>query len=72
MKNSSPEQALKKTLSCLEGAFAIAILFKDQNFLVGARKGSPLAIGISDKSFYLGSDSIALSPFTQNYIYGRR
>ena len=69
LKNSSPEQALKKTLSCLEGAFAIAILFKDQNFLVGARKGSPLAIGISDKSFYLGSDSIALSPFTQKIIY---
>ena len=33
LKNSAPEQALKKTLSCLEGAFAIAILFKDQNFL---------------------------------------
>ena len=69
LKNSTPEQALKKTLSRLEGAFAIAILFKDQNFLVGARKGSPLAIGISEKSFYLGSDSIALSPFTQKIIY---
>ena len=69
LKNSAPEQALKKTLSCLEGAFAIAMLFKDQNFLVGARKGSPLAIGISEKSFYLGSDSIALSPFTQKIIY---
>ena len=69
LKNSSHEQALKKTLTRLEGAFAIAILFKDQNFLVGARKGSPLAIGISDKSFYLGSDSIALSPFTQKIIY---
>ena len=69
LKNSTPEQALKKTLSRLEGAFAIAMLFKDQNFLVGARKGSPLAIGISEKSFYLGSDSIALSPFTQKIIY---
>ena len=69
LKNSSHEEALKKTLTRLEGAFAIAILFKDQNFLVGARKGSPLAIGISDKSFYLGSDSIALSPFTQKIIY---
>jgi len=67
--NSTPEQALKKTLSRLDGAFAIAILFKDQNFLVGARKGSPLAIGISNNSFYLGSDSIALSPFTQKIIY---
>ena len=69
LKNSTPEKALKKTLSRLEGAFAVAILFKDQNFLVGARKGSPLAIGISEKSFYLGSDSIALSPFTQKIIY---
>ena len=69
LKNNSHEEALKKTLASLEGAFAIAILFKDQNFLVGARKGSPLAIGISDKSFYLGSDSIALSPFTQKIIY---
>ena len=68
LKNNTPEQALKKTLSSLEGAFAVAILFKDQNFLVGARKGSPLAIGISEKSFYLGSDSIALSPFTQKII----
>ena len=69
LKSNSPEEALKKTLSSLDGAFAIAMLFKDQNFLVGARKGSPLAIGISDKSFYLGSDSIALSPFTKKIIY---
>ncbi len=69
LKNNSPEKALKNSLERLEGAFAIAIIFKDQNLLVGARKGSPLAIGLTDKSVYLGSDSLALSPFTKKIIY---
>ena len=47
----------------------LQFLFKDQNLLVGSRKGSPLAIGLTDTSFYLGSDSLALSPFTQKIVY---
>ncbi len=69
LKKSTPELALKNTLNKLEGAFSIAILFKSLNLLVGARKGSPLAVGISDGSIFLGSDSLALSPFTQKIIY---
>lgn len=69
LKKNTPELALKNTLDKLEGAFSIAILFKSLNLLVGAKKGSPLAIGISDSSIFLGSDSLALSPFTQKIIY---
>ena len=69
LKNNEPNVALKRTLSKLEGAFAVAIIFKNFDLLVGARKGSPLAIGCSNDSIYLGSDSLALSPFTQKIIY---
>ena len=64
-----PHRAIKKTLPKLEGAFAVAILFRDFKILIGARKGSPLALGISKKNFFLGSDSIAISPHTQNISY---
>ena len=69
LKNNQPDVALKSTLSKLEGAFAIAIIFKNFDLLAGARKGSPLAVGWSHESIYLGSDSLALSPFTQKIIY---
>ncbi len=69
LKNNQPDVALKMTLSKLEGAFAIAIIFKNFDLLAGARKGSPLAIGCSNDSIYLGSDSLALAPFTQKIIY---
>ena len=62
-------ELLIKTLGLLEGAFALAIIFKKFNLLVGSKKGSPLAIGLTDTSFYLGSDSLALSPFTQKIVY---
>ncbi len=68
-KKNSPEKALKNTLQFLEGAFAIAIIFKDFNLLAGARRGSPLAVGLGKNSAFLGSDSVALSPFTQKIIY---
>ena len=57
----SPSEAIKRTLPKLDGAFALAILFRDYDTLIGARRGSPLALGISENELYLGSDSIALS-----------
>ncbi len=68
-KGLSPNEAIKETLPKLEGAFALAILFRDHKKLIGARKGSPLALGISKKTFFLGSDSIAIAPHTQNICY---
>ena len=69
LKRNNPTLAMKKMLEKLEGAFAIAIMFKDLNLLAGSRKGSPLALGISDDSTFIGSDSIALAPFTKKIIF---
>ncbi len=66
MKNGrSPVEAVEAALPRLRGAFALAFLFTGQeDLLIGARKGSPLAIGYGDGEMYLGSDAIALAPFT--------
>ena len=65
-----PREAVKNVLSRLEGAFALAILFKgEHNLLIGARKGSPLAVGHGNGEMYLGSDAIALAPFTNRVTY---
>ena len=69
LKKHSHEIALKNTLSQLEGAFAIAIIFNNLNLLAGSRRGSPLALGVSDNATFLGSDSVALAPFTKNIVY---
>ena len=69
LRKNSPKDAIQHTLTKLEGAFAIAILFKKFNLLAGARRGSPLALGLSDRSTYIGSDSLALAPFTQKIIF---
>ena len=54
-------QALKR----LQGAFALAVMFKgDDDLIVGARNGPPLAIGHGEGEMFLGSDAIALAPFT--------
>jgi len=54
----------------LQGAFALAVIFAGHdNLLVGARRGSPLAIGFGDNAMYLGSDALALAPFTQRICY---
>ena len=71
-QGDDPLVATQKTLRRLEGAFAIVILFRDHpTMLIGARRGSPLAIGISDdtEEMYLSSDAIALAPFTQKICY---
>ena len=69
LKKHSHEIALKNTLLQLEGAFAIAIIFNNLNLLAGSRRGSPLALGVSDNATFLGSDSVALAPFTKNIVY---
>jgi glucosamine--fructose-6-phosphate aminotransferase (isomerizing) len=69
-KGVSPADAVKAALPQLRGAFALAFLFKGHDdLMIGARKGSPLAIGYGDGEMYLGSDAIALAPFTDNISY---
>jgi glucosamine--fructose-6-phosphate aminotransferase (isomerizing) len=66
----SPQDAVAAALPRLRGAFALAFLFEGQNdLLIGARKGSPLAVGYGDGEMYLGSDAIALAPFTNTISY---
>lgn len=69
-KGLSPADAVKATLPKLHGAFALAFIFKgEENLMIGARKGSPLAVGYGDGEMYLGSDAIALGPFTDTISY---
>src|SRR6267142_1198301 len=71
MKNGrSPAEAVEAALPRLRGAFALAFLFAgEEDLLIGARKGSPLAVGYGDGEMYLGSDAIALAPFTDMISY---
>ncbi len=56
--------------AALHGAFALAILFADRpDIMIGARRGSPLAVGYGDGEMYLGSDAMALAPFTNRICY---
>lgn len=65
-----PIAAVQAALGKLEGAFALAIIFHDENdLMIGARQGSPLAIGHGSGEMYLGSDAIALAPFTDTITY---
>jgi glucosamine--fructose-6-phosphate aminotransferase (isomerizing) len=66
----SPEKAVHECVKKLEGAFALAILFREHDDLMfGARNGPPLAIGHGEGELFLGSDAIALSPFTNKITY---
>ena len=66
----SPAEAVAAALPRLRGAFALAFLFAGENdLIIGARKGSPLAIGYGDGEMYLGSDAMALAPFTDAISY---
>jgi glutamine---fructose-6-phosphate transaminase (isomerizing) len=70
LKGASPQEAVKASLPQLRGAFALAFLFRGHgDLMIGARKGSPLAIGHGDGEMYLGSDAIALAPFTDTISY---
>jgi glucosamine--fructose-6-phosphate aminotransferase (isomerizing) len=69
-KGASPVEAVKAALPRLRGAFALAFLFAgEDNLLIGARKGSPLAIGYGEGAMFVGSDAIALAPFTDTVSY---
>ncbi|WP_299350029.1 glutamine--fructose-6-phosphate transaminase (isomerizing) [uncultured Shimia sp.] len=66
----SPVDAARQTLTRLDGAFALAFLFKgEEDLIVAARKGSPLAIGHGDGEMFVGSDAIALAPLTDRITY---
>jgi len=70
LKGATPQDAVKASLPQLRGAFALAFLFRGHgDLMIGARKGSPLAIGHGDGEMYLGSDAIALAPFTDTISY---
>ncbi|MDT2076523.1 MAG: glutamine--fructose-6-phosphate aminotransferase, partial [Planktomarina sp.] len=69
-QGDTPRAAAQKTVNRLDGAFALAFLFKgEDDLLIAARKGSPLAIGHGDGEMYLGSDAIALAPMTDRVTY---
>ncbi len=66
----APVEAVTSALPRLKGAFALAFIFDgEDNLMVGARKGSPLAVGYGTGEMYLGSDAIALAPFTEKIAY---
>jgi glucosamine--fructose-6-phosphate aminotransferase (isomerizing) len=65
-----PEMAVGRTLKVLRGAFALAFMFKGHdNLLIAARHGAPLAVGYGETEMYLGSDAMALAPFTSRLSY---
>ena len=65
-----PEEAMVGAMSRVEGAFALAVLFAGQDdLLIGARRGSPLAVGYGEGEMYLGSDALALGPLTRQISY---
>ncbi len=66
----TPVEAVKTSLPRLRGAFALAFLFAGEtDLLIGARRGSPLAVGFGDDEMFIGSDAIALAPFTDMVSY---
>jgi glucosamine--fructose-6-phosphate aminotransferase (isomerizing) len=69
-EGKTPMEAVATTLPRLRGAFALAFLFEGEaDQLIGARHGAPLAIGYGDGEMYLGSDALALAPFTDEVSY---
>ncbi len=69
-KGQDPVNAVKAALKRLEGAFALAIIFAgEDNLMMAARLGSPLVVGHGDGQMFLGSDAIALAPFTDTVTY---
>ncbi len=67
---ASPQNAVAAILPRLNGAFAIAFLFRDHpDLIIGARMGAPLTVGYGDGENFLGSDALALAPWTQRIAY---
>ena len=70
LKNSKPLDSVFKTLKKLKGSFALGIIFRNNSdMIIGARRGSPLAVGYSNDENYLGSDSYALKSMTNKISY---
>jgi glucosamine--fructose-6-phosphate aminotransferase (isomerizing) len=70
LKGFNPIEAVKASLPRLRGAFALGFIFAgDGNLMIGARNGPPLAIGYGEGEMYLGSDAIALGPFTDTIAH---
>ncbi len=70
LRGATPDAAVAAVLPRLKGAFALAFLFdKRPDLLVAARRGSPLAVGYGEGEMFLGSDAIALGPFTDRIAY---
>ena len=70
LKKNDLKKSILKTLKKLHGSFALGIIFKDQpDLIVGARRGSPLAVGYGPNENYLGSDSYALKSMTNKISY---
>ena len=70
LKELNLKDAIIKTLKQLHGSFALGVIFKDQpDLIVGARRGSPLAVGYGPNENYLGSDSYALKSMTNKISY---
>ena len=66
----APRAAARETLRRLDGAFALAFLFDgEEDLIVAARKGSPLAVGYGEGEMFVGSDAIALAPMTDRVTY---
>ncbi len=69
-EGGTPKEAVLNVLERLHGAFAFAIIFEgEENLMIGARRGSPLAVGHGEGEMMLGSDAIALAPFTSRITY---
>tara|TARA_B100001121_G_scaffold305249_1_gene322146 strand:- start:519 stop:2336 length:1818 start_codon:yes stop_codon:yes gene_type:complete len=70
LRNNKPLESVFKTLQKLKGSFALGIIFKNfSDIIIGARRGSPLAVGYSNDENYLGSDSYALKSMTNKISY---
>jgi glucosamine--fructose-6-phosphate aminotransferase (isomerizing) len=69
-KGMAPREAVSAALKRLEGAFALGIVFSgEHDLMIGARRGSPLAVGFGDGEMFLGSDAMALAPMTNQIAY---
>lgn len=69
-KGLDPVSAAKTAFDMLEGAFALGVVFRGEgDLIVGARRGSPLAIGYGEGAMYLGSDAFALAPMTNRVTF---
>ncbi len=69
-RQRTPEQAMELAMERLKGAFSLAVIFAGRaDIMIGARRGAPLAVGFGEGEMYLGSDALALAPFTQRIAY---